>query len=425
MPYANISDLPKNVRDSLPEHAQTIYMKAYNSAAEANPDYDEERLAKIAWSAIKKTYRKNDTGEWVRAEIMGEDVPASNYDSETHIVRAIKVGTVGHSPSGTPFECTTEWLTAHAQDWGGGKLIINHYGHNSEPHADIEKSWFDGEFEMMQLANMNPETERRMLGNDHTGFSFDAIGDPNDPTNAFGTNLSILFYPHYPACPATEGCGLAAESDESQSSIDNKDIQIHGSEAMVEKTYTTAEIESIKAESAKVAATLATLEAEAKTHENEVNAYKAEVSARNDKISELTEKADTLFAAEDVETKVNEAKATMFSAEDVEAATNEAVETAIAAEAEKTKQIAAALAAVNNMYPDGLDPEFKEVIVAMIMDGKSHEALVKLGEGVEYKSLKAQIPTGTGDHEKTEEIVAEGGAGVYNPATGSFMKAGE
>lgn len=390
MPYAKISDMPKNVQDSLPEHVQIIYMKAYNSAAEANPDYDEERLAKIAWSAIKKTYHKNDTGEWVIAAFIGAEVPIENYDAKTHIVKAIRVGTIATCSDGSPWVCTEDWMVAHAADWGGGQVIANHNGEYSESFGGITRSWYEAPFILMELANMNPEAERRMLNSEHTGFSFDAVGVPNDPANVMGTNLSILFYPHYPACPAEAGCGLAAES---QSSIDkNEDIKIQGSEAMDNREYTVAEIESMKAEASEVAASLATFKAEAKTHDSTVAALKAEIDARNDKISELTEKADTLFAAEDVETKVNEAKATMFSAEDVEAAKKEAVDAAIAAAAEKTKQIAAALAAVDNMYPDGLDPEFKEGIVAMIMDGKSHEALVELGKGIEYKSLKAQIP---------------------------------
>jgi len=419
MPYLTNSDLPKTVRDNLPEHGQTIYRKAWTSAAEANPDYDEERLAKIAWGAVKKAYHKVGD-EWVRAELISAEVPASNYDATTHIVKAIKVGTVAHSNEGIPFECTLEWLQSHADDWTGGKLIANHYGLDSKTYADIERSWFDGEFEMMQLANMNPETERRMLANEHTGFSFDAMGTIDDPVNMLGTNLSILFYPHSPACSMTDGCGLAADELQSQN-VRTDDIK--GSEAMEDKTYTVAEIESMKAESAEVAARLATFEAEAKTHDSEVNVLKAEISARNDKISELTETATTLFAAEDVEKQVTDAKATMFSAEDVETAKKEAVETAIVAEKEKTERIAAEIAAITKMFPEGLAEDFRTEIVAMVTDGKSHEAILKLGE-IEYTTFKAQIPTGAGDPPKETEVVAEGGAGVYNPVTGTFTSAG-
>jgi cation transport regulator len=74
MPYKNLADLPDSVRDNLPKHAQEIYQAAFNSAWEeyADPedrrgDADREETAhKVAWSAVKKTYEKNDDGRWVK-----------------------------------------------------------------------------------------------------------------------------------------------------------------------------------------------------------------------------------------------------------------------------------------------------------------------------------------------------------------------
>lgn len=74
MPYRTNRDLPEQVRDSLPDPAQTIYRKAFNSAWDqyASPekrrgDADREETAhRIAWSAVKKVYEKNDKGTWVR-----------------------------------------------------------------------------------------------------------------------------------------------------------------------------------------------------------------------------------------------------------------------------------------------------------------------------------------------------------------------
>jgi cation transport regulator len=71
MPYKNVSDLPDGVKDNLPEKAQEIYMKAYNSAHEEYKDPAdrrghaslEETSAKIAWAAVKKKYEKSD-GKW-------------------------------------------------------------------------------------------------------------------------------------------------------------------------------------------------------------------------------------------------------------------------------------------------------------------------------------------------------------------------
>lgn len=72
MPYDNLSDLPKQVRDNLPEHGQEIYRSAYNSAWEQYADPEdrrgdqsrEEAAHKVAWSAVKNEYEKED-GRWI------------------------------------------------------------------------------------------------------------------------------------------------------------------------------------------------------------------------------------------------------------------------------------------------------------------------------------------------------------------------
>lgn len=60
MPYLTTSDLPKSVRDHLPPHAQEIYLAAFNHAwREHAGDPDVEAIVhRIAWSAVKRRYRK-------------------------------------------------------------------------------------------------------------------------------------------------------------------------------------------------------------------------------------------------------------------------------------------------------------------------------------------------------------------------------
>jgi cation transport regulator len=66
MPYKQITQLPDNVKNNLPKHAQEIYRAAYNSAEE---QYDEEdRRHRVAWSAVEQKYEKNEEGEWVEKE---------------------------------------------------------------------------------------------------------------------------------------------------------------------------------------------------------------------------------------------------------------------------------------------------------------------------------------------------------------------
>lgn len=72
MPYKRNSDLPDNVRGVLPEHAQSIFREAFNSAYDQykNPDErrgDESRevaARKVAWAAVKRKYHKGDDDKW-------------------------------------------------------------------------------------------------------------------------------------------------------------------------------------------------------------------------------------------------------------------------------------------------------------------------------------------------------------------------
>jgi cation transport regulator len=72
-----LSARTKKQIDSLPEHAQHMYKKAHTNALEQyqNPDkrrggkrQSVEQVAhKVAWSAVKKEYKKNGN-KWVKKE---------------------------------------------------------------------------------------------------------------------------------------------------------------------------------------------------------------------------------------------------------------------------------------------------------------------------------------------------------------------
>jgi cation transport regulator len=75
MPYKDLNDLPENVKDNLPKHAQEIYRAAFNHAWEQYKDPDDrygnddrETVAhKVAWSAVKGKYEKRGDG-WVEKD---------------------------------------------------------------------------------------------------------------------------------------------------------------------------------------------------------------------------------------------------------------------------------------------------------------------------------------------------------------------
>lgn len=73
MPYKSIQQLPDSVKDNLPKHAQEIYKEAYNSAWDQYDEPEERRgdasreetAHRVAWSAVKKKYEK-ENGRWVK-----------------------------------------------------------------------------------------------------------------------------------------------------------------------------------------------------------------------------------------------------------------------------------------------------------------------------------------------------------------------
>lgn len=77
MPYKTNADLPQAVRTALPDEAQTIFRKAFNSIAADNPDLTEERIFKQAWGAVSKAgwhAPSSGKGQWTKdAEEDAED----------------------------------------------------------------------------------------------------------------------------------------------------------------------------------------------------------------------------------------------------------------------------------------------------------------------------------------------------------------
>lgn len=75
MPYKKVKELPASVRENLPEHAQEIYLEAFNHAWDqyANPEdrrggaSREETAHRVAWSAVKNVYEKEEkSGMWMK-----------------------------------------------------------------------------------------------------------------------------------------------------------------------------------------------------------------------------------------------------------------------------------------------------------------------------------------------------------------------
>lgn len=69
-----MSELPRATK-RLPYHGKRIFMKAFNNARQY---YGCEQTAfAVAWSAVKRKYRKNKKGKWVARS------DANDYDTTT------------------------------------------------------------------------------------------------------------------------------------------------------------------------------------------------------------------------------------------------------------------------------------------------------------------------------------------------------
>ena len=72
MPYSKREELPENVINVLPAHAQDIYKEAFNSAWDEykNPDDRnkggsiEGTAHRVAWAAVKNKYEKGADDKW-------------------------------------------------------------------------------------------------------------------------------------------------------------------------------------------------------------------------------------------------------------------------------------------------------------------------------------------------------------------------
>jgi len=60
MPYSTNSDLPPSIQNRLPQHAQDIFREAFNHSWHeyANDPRQEEIAFRVAWSAVKRQYKK-------------------------------------------------------------------------------------------------------------------------------------------------------------------------------------------------------------------------------------------------------------------------------------------------------------------------------------------------------------------------------
>jgi HK97 family phage major capsid protein len=122
MPYSKISELPDPVK-KLPEHAQAIWMAAFNSAYEQHKDEKdvEQKAFAIAWAAIKTKYEQDKDGNWKEKK-----------DEEIQEKREMEIRSLTHNST----------VADNEPDWGSvdkTKLPRNAFAREGEP--DKKSTW--------------------------------------------------------------------------------------------------------------------------------------------------------------------------------------------------------------------------------------------------------------------------------------------
>lgn len=80
MPYRRNSELPENVRNALPEEAQTVFRNVFNQWVE---NHSEESSFRVAWTAVKNGWEPGEEGgKWVKKKRKSKDEGADSIQIE-------------------------------------------------------------------------------------------------------------------------------------------------------------------------------------------------------------------------------------------------------------------------------------------------------------------------------------------------------
>lgn len=59
-----INELPQEIKETLPEHAQQIFIAAFNAAQ--TDGMSEHGAREVAWNSVKNEYEQGNDGRWRR-----------------------------------------------------------------------------------------------------------------------------------------------------------------------------------------------------------------------------------------------------------------------------------------------------------------------------------------------------------------------
>lgn len=98
MPYTK-KNMPENIK-KIPSKAQDIFIAAFNNAFKQY-DGDEEKSNATAWEAVKKVFKKDEMGNWVKAcEGFHYMISLSENENENKLIEIMRTGKWKHPTYG-------------------------------------------------------------------------------------------------------------------------------------------------------------------------------------------------------------------------------------------------------------------------------------------------------------------------------------
>ena len=213
MPYSSNSELPEAVKNALPDKAQTIYRKAFNSAYETY-NKDEEKAIATAWTAVKTKYeKKNDKWVLIAKKVVSGGI---DFNLESEVDEWIPVAKVGQeallSPDNIIVTYDKDGLTNYANNANAIGVTFNHGPDRKLEQAQISNLKFEDPYLYMQISE---QIRAAMKDPKVSGCSIEGIPQKIEEgviKEVEGTYLSLMEYPQLPACKLEEGCGVVSSS---------------------------------------------------------------------------------------------------------------------------------------------------------------------------------------------------------------------
>jgi cation transport regulator ChaB len=232
MPYIKNADLPKAVRDALPENVQTIYRNAHNGAGKQYGYANEIRLSKLAWSAVKREYKQDKDKKWVAREAKAEVPKAGKreYTIDEWVPIARKGQKIGLN--GVFYTVGQDAIDSTKDTWIGANALINH-NNIWEKHELVDEK-VEGEF---VYAKLDQDIINELNSSETNGISIEAILTDIDTGGVvhemIGTGYSLLYGGHKPACTFEMGCASISSSTSKEFEYDIIQINNMGSRVKI------------------------------------------------------------------------------------------------------------------------------------------------------------------------------------------------